>query len=84
MKIENFNLIERRDKSVSSFKYIAEVDVTTGFIFKRTERKKICKGFGGYWFFADTGKHTPGFLAEEAERAFEAKHGPLSEVDIIK
>lgn len=84
MKIENFNLIERRGKSVLDFEYIAEVDVTTGFIFKKTEKKKIYKEHGGYWCFVDTGMYTPDLLAERAERAFKAQHGSLCEVDIIK
>lgn len=84
MKIENFNLIERRGKKLFDFEYIAEVDVTTGFIFKKTERKKIYRDYAGLWCFVDTGIYVPEFLVERAERAFVAQHGQLSEVDIIK
>lgn len=28
-----------------------------------------------YWFFTDTGKHTPGDDVENLERSYEARHG---------
>lgn len=84
MKIENFNLIERRGKKLFDFEYIAEVDVTTGLIFKKTERKKIYRDYSGCWCFVDTGVYAPELLVERAERAFIAQYDSLSEVDIIK
>lgn len=84
MKIDNFVLIERRGDSILDFEYLAEVDVTTGFIFKKTERKEIYKKHGCHWCFSESGKYTPDFLAERAQRAFEAKHGCITRAYVLQ
>lgn len=55
-----------------SFMMRASVDVTTGFIFKKTVRRQICKEPGLFWFFADTGEYTPCFQAENLASAYMA------------
>lgn len=75
MKIDNFVLIEVIGSSVINLRFRAEVDVTTGFLFKKKVRKEVYKQYGGSWYFSDTGKFTPAFKVEELQRAYEAKHG---------
>lgn len=76
MELSNFVLTQKKGKSVLDWEFFAEVDVTTGALWwKKTERKKIRKEYGGDWHFTDTGKFTPGFQAEELARAWKAKTG---------
>lgn len=76
MKLSNFKLLEVQGVTRMDRKYVAEVNVTTGYLWwKKTEPRKIVKKFAGSWFFADTGKFTPGFDAEELERAWNATPG---------
>jgi hypothetical protein len=74
MKLSNFVLIRTKGNSCIDFEYFAEVDVTTGSLWwKKTTRKTIKRNYIGSWHFTDTGKFTPGFQAEELERAWKAK-----------
>lgn len=73
MKLSNFKLLEVENfGNFNPVRVIAEVDVTTGFIFKKTKKREICRE-NWFWFFTDTGKYTPGLQAEELERAFVAR-----------
>jgi len=80
MKLSNFELIEVTGSSALNFRFRARVDVTTWLIFKKT--REISKVYGGYWFFVDTGKYTPGWEAENLARAFEVRAGkPIEQLE---
>ena len=73
MKLSNFRLERTEGSGPLTWKYFATVDVETGILFwKKTERKMICREFGGCYFFVDSGKYVPGFIAEELARAYTA------------
>jgi hypothetical protein len=74
MKITEFVLTETKGSSTFDLVYFAEVLVSTGFLWwKRAERRKIAREFGGYWYFVDTGEFTPGFQVETLARAYKAQ-----------
>ena len=76
MKLSNFRLLEVFGKSALDWKFNALVDVEKGVLFfKRKTTVIIHKQYGGTWFFADTGKFTPGYDVEELVRSFVATHG---------
>lgn len=76
MKISNFVYLEKTGKNVFDAVYYANVDVTTGFFFKKTETRKIAKDFVN-WYFVDSGEFTPMFDVETLARAYEAKNGKM-------
>lgn len=64
MEISNFEFIKVLKDDLGHEKYLAEIDVTTGFLFwKKTERVKIFRDLSA-WRFLDTGELTPGFVVE--------------------
>lgn len=74
MKLSNFQMIKVKGKNALDLEYFAEVDVTTGSLFwKKTERRLIHRRYALAWRFADTGKFTPEFQAEELENAYKAR-----------
>lgn len=76
MKLSNFNLERTEGKSPIYWKFFATVDVESGFWFwKKKEQKLICREYGGYYFFVDTGKFTPLWSAENLARSFTALTG---------
>jgi hypothetical protein len=76
VKLSNFKLIDSKKDGHFNYKYTAEVDVTTGHLWwRRTERKKIFRERGWYWFFVDTGEYTPGTEVEKLSRAWKAQTG---------
>lgn len=76
MKLSNFKLVKTKGKNSLDYEFFAEVDVTTGFLcWKKTERKIIRREYAGFWHFTDTGKHCPGFQAENLARAWKAQTG---------
>jgi len=76
MKISNFELIETRgNRSVIDRVYIAEVDVTTGFFTKKTERVRIAREYANFWFWENTGKFCPSNVVEQLARAYAVKTG---------
>lgn len=82
MKLSNFVLTHIKGRNALDLEYFAEVDVvkTTGALWwKKTtlERRGIHRTFMGAWHFTDNGEFTPGFQAEQLERAWEANHDAL-------
>lgn len=76
MELSNFVLIRTEGSSVLDYRFFAEVDVETGFLFwKKKERKQIAKDYAQYWVFVDTGKYTPGLQAEELAKSYALKTG---------
>lgn len=76
MRLSNFKLERTEGINAIDWKYFASVDVETGILFwKKKERKLICRQYGGFYFFVDTGKYTPNRDAEELARAFTATTG---------
>lgn len=75
MKLSNFALEKVEGDSALNKKFFASVDVTTGFIFKKTEKKSIMRKYGGRWVFVETGEYTPTFQAESLARSWSAKTG---------
>jgi hypothetical protein len=76
--LSEFVLTDRKQTSPFRECLFAQVTVTTTtgmWPFKRTtvERREIAKDGGTWWFFTDTGKHTPDSQAEELARAYEAR-----------
>lgn len=79
MKLSNFMMIERKGKSPIDFRYFADVDVTTGFLWrKKTERKRISRSYTGSWFFIDNGEFVSIHEIDALERAWAAKNGGVS------
>ena len=84
MKISNFKLIEVIKKGIFTREHRATIDVTTGFfenglfgtsfLKKKTITREIYKQ-DLFWFYTDTGIHTPGLIVETLVRSFEAKMG---------
>lgn len=75
MRFNNFQLTHVSGKSASDWKFKATVDVTTGFIFKKTLRREISKDYGSNWYFIDNGKFCPGFEVDELARAYAGRRG---------
>jgi hypothetical protein len=76
MKLSKFFMEKTVGSSPLNLGYYASVSVETGFLWwKRTERRDIHRNYVGHWYFVDTGKFTPGFQAEELERAHKAYQG---------
>lgn len=74
MKLSEFVLTHTKGNSLMDLEYFADVSVTTGALWwKKTECRKIHRNYAGSWHFVDTGKFTPGFQAEELERAYKAR-----------
>jgi hypothetical protein len=81
--MKNFNLIKRTGSNVINWRFTATVDVTSGFFRKKVSQHVIHKEYAGHWYFVDTGKLTPNHDAEQAERAFEAVHGPIKTAPVF-
>lgn len=81
MKVSGFRLVKKIPISEYRSEIFASVLVETGFLFKKRVRKLIRKEYIGNWHFADSGKFTPGDKVECLVRAFEAKYGPLENID---
>jgi hypothetical protein len=75
MKLSNFRLLKITGNNALNWKFKASVDVTTGFIFKKTITREIYRTYASYWYFSDTGEFTPGNEVEKLVRAFEAEIG---------
>jgi hypothetical protein len=75
MRISDFVFTQRTGDSVLSFRYYAEVTVSSGFwIFKKTERKRIAKTYIGNWYFVDDGNYLPSSCGvDEMFRAYETQ-----------
>lgn len=76
MKLSNIRNFERHGRSAIDWKFTADVDVTTGFLWwKKTETKKVACKYAGFWFFVDTGMFTPGSQMEAMARPIEFQRG---------
>lgn len=69
MKITDFEMLRIVGRLMDK-EYLAEVTVTTtsGHLWwkrTKTERRQICRRFGEYWYFADTGELLPDFRTPE-------------------
>jgi len=53
--------------------HYATIDVTTGFVFKKTVERKVFKTHI-YWKFLDTGKFCPGTQVEDLDAADNAQN----------
>jgi hypothetical protein len=74
MRITNFRNLRATSADILKLTYIADVDVTTGFAWwKRTRTTEVRREYAGFWYFADSGEFTPGYVVETLCRAFEAK-----------
>lgn len=72
MKISNFIYEGKINGGTFEQKEFASVDVTTGVLFKKTVRRRICL-INANWFFVDTGCFTPGYQAEDLARSWSAQ-----------
>lgn len=72
MKISNFKLTHRTGSNAANWKFKATVTVETGYFFKKTKTREVCKEFGSHWYFVDTGAWTPDGV-EALVRKFEAE-----------
>jgi len=80
VKLKNFKLTGRT--GIGSYEmYYATVDVYT-WCGLAMETKIIAKKLGGGWYFADSGKWTPDYQAEELQRVYEISHGGISKVSL--
>lgn len=73
MKLTEFVLTEIVGSRPSEMEYFADVTVIEGLLFKKYSRRKIHREFATHWHFVDSGEYTPGYQAEELERAFRAQ-----------
>ena len=78
MFLSEFVLTHTKGKSPLDLVYFASVSVAieSGALWWKTksvDRKTISRNYAGSWFFVDSGKYTPGFQAEELERAYHAR-----------
>lgn len=75
--LSNFtNMREVKGKGpFASSTYFAHVTETIGHLWwRRIRTREICRNnCGGFWFFTDTGKLTPGVEVEELERSYLAR-----------
>ena len=68
MKLSNFEMIETTREGVR----FAEVDVTTGSIFKKTKRVKVFSRLVS-WAYLDGSDYTPGNRCELLAQAWQAR-----------
>lgn len=75
MKINNFRIVKEELDLLGRKIVVAEVDVTTGFLFwKKTQTRTVMKGPSSYsWFFTDDGEWTPDLVMDRLFRAYKAK-----------
>lgn len=70
-KVSNFKrlpTVVKHEGFMEEKTYYATVDVTTGFLFKKTVERKVFKTLG-HWKFLDTGKYCPGTQVEDLDAA---------------
>ncbi len=79
MEFSNFKITKTVGSDATDLVYFGEVDVTTGFIFKKTVRRKVFRDFANLWCFLDTGAPTPNWYLESMERSYKAKQRLESE-----
>ena len=72
MKISDFKPIATIGTGPLDWEYFAEVTVTTGLFWKKSERRKVHREYACMWRFMDTGALTPGFSVENLEKSFNA------------
>lgn len=75
-KISNFRrlpTVVKHEGFMEEKTYYATVDVTTGFLFKKTVERKVFKAIA-YWKFLDTGKFCPGTQVEDLDEADNAQN----------
>lgn len=73
MEISDFKLLGTVGRGLD-LNYLAEVTVTTGWLFwRRSSRRQIFRELGNHWVFADTGEFCPGLQCSQLERAWRAK-----------
>ena len=73
MEISDFVLIKTVGNGLNCV-YLAEVTVTTGWLFwRKSSRRQIFRELGDCWAFVDTGENCPGFQCSQFERAWRAK-----------
>ena len=73
-KVANFKrlpTVVKREGFMEEKTYYATVDVTTGFVFKKTVERKVFKTLG-HWKFLDTGKYCPGTKVEDLDASEKA------------
>jgi hypothetical protein len=73
-KISNFKrlpTVVKHEGFMEEKTYYATVDVTTGFLFKKTVERKVFKTIG-HWKFLDTGKYCPGTQVEDLDASEKA------------
>lgn len=78
MKINNLKILEVRGDKLTNYLVVATVNVEEGVcLWKKRCTAKVCKKYGGSWFWMDTGIFTPGFIVEDLCRAYEAINGSI-------
>lgn|SRR5574343_914300 len=73
-KVSNFKrlpTVVKHEGFMEEKTYYATVDVTTGFLFKKTVERKVFKTLG-HWKFLDTGKYCPGTQVEDLDASEKA------------
>ena len=76
MKLSNFVFTKVTGEGTIDGVYHAEVDVTTGILWwKNTERKRIRRKFGDFWYFEDSGMNAPPSQVAQLIRVTEVKTG---------
>lgn len=85
MKYSNFKLVKIVGDNPLNWKFKASVVETSGWIFKKKRTIYICRDFGDFWFFEDSGKYAPMLAIERLERSYKCKQGKeLKDCDITK
>ena len=76
MKFSNFELTKTEGSGPTNWRFFAYVDVTTsGFFWKKTERRSIARFYVGLWLFMDSGEYTPGFEVDRLAKVWTLKTG---------
>lgn len=74
MKITNFRNFKTVGTNALDWVFFADVDVTTGILFKKTNTRRVSRAYGsGFWIFVDDGNYCPGLEVERMERGHKAR-----------
>ncbi len=76
MKLNNFELIKTTGVNSLDKVYHALVDVETGILWwKKVERLGICRKYGDFWFFVETGEWVRDETLAALTRSYYVKTG---------
>lgn len=76
MKLSNIRNFKRFGNDPRDWKFTADVDVTTGFLWwEKTSTKQVAREYACSWFFLDSGKYTPGRQMEVLAKPIQFLNG---------